>query len=89
MLATMVKLLALPYATMDFRQGERPASGTAERHYFWPSAHAERPSDADWESLKSVYPAGEVKEFRRRGSCLGYRLGITGEGDWIYFVAGD
>lgn len=88
-LATMVKLLALPYATTEVGQDERPADRGAKRHYFWPSAHGERPSEADWDELESVYPAAKVEEFRRHGSYLGYRLAITGKGDWVYFVAGD
>lgn len=75
-LEKLVKLLNLPWARN-------------EGLYVWPSAHRERPSDRDWRLLRAVYPQKVIDAMRRGGSYLGYRIGITPGGDWLYFVAGD
>lgn len=55
----------------------------------WPSAHQDNPSEADWDALTAIYTDEDIAAWREDGSFLGYRIGITDEADWIFFVAGD
>ena len=59
----------------------------------WPRAHAyERwddvPADARRE-LEGLYDPEDFERFARSGSYTGHRAGITGDGNWVFFVAGD
>ena len=58
-------------------------------NWVWPTAYTDSPTDADWEALEGLYPQDQLDSMRRSGSFLGYRVGITPAGDWIFFVAGD
>lgn len=80
LLATMVKLLGLPFGTTTVEQ---------TTYYVWPSAATPSARDGDWRALERAFPAEEVEEWRTEDGYLGYRLGITSDGDWRYFVAGD
>jgi hypothetical protein len=75
-LATLVRLLELPHAT----RGE---------DYVWPSAFAEEPTEADWRALEAMYTGEEIQSFRGFGGYVGLRIGISPDGEWQYFVAGD
>lgn len=83
-LTMLVRLLELPFATID--------SGDAT-YYVWPSAHAYGSWDevpgADRDALLGVYGAQDLADFEAFGGYVGYRVGITADGDWAYFVAGD
>jgi hypothetical protein len=57
--------------------------------YAWPSAYTESPSEEDWAALEGIYTDEEIASFKAAGSYLGYRVGITPDGDWQFFVAGD
>ncbi len=74
-------LLARPYGQLD--------DGT----YVWPSAFAYDDWDAvpedDREALRPLYGSDDFEGFAEFGAYIGYRIGITPEGDWIFFVAGD
>jgi len=76
-LATLVRLLELPHA--------RNEAG----FYAWPSAYSEQPSPRDWKRLEGIYDDEMIASFRRNGSYLGHRIGITPQGEWQFFVAGD
>jgi hypothetical protein len=58
-------------------------------NWVWPTAYSDEPTDADWEALEGLYPQDQLDSMRQSGSFLGYRVGITPAGDWIFFVAGD
>jgi hypothetical protein len=75
-LATLVKLLDLPYA----REGS---------DYVWPSAFKDDPTDADWEALEAIYTEEEIAGFKEFGGYLGLRVGISLDGGWKFFVGGD
>jgi hypothetical protein len=58
-------------------------------NWVWPSAYADRPTAADWEALSGLYPADRLTSWREQGQFLGYRVGISPAGDWLFYVAGD
>ena len=80
----LVELLDRPLATQRVR-------GTV--HYVWPSAFDYRDwtgvPEVDGEALRPLYGDEDFAGFEEFGAYLGYRVGITEEGDWIFFVAGD
>lgn len=83
-LRRLVEVLDLPFAT-------RPVDGSVQ--YVWPSAFAyerwdEVPADVV-ASLRRVFSGDELRQFEQFGSYVGYRVGITDGGDWLFFVAGD
>lgn len=80
----LAKVLALPQA---FQPG--PSFAAAQDTYLWPAAAVG--IDQDWSALRAagLYTPEELDSMRQSGSYLGYRAGITSEGDWIFFVAGD
>ena len=87
-LRALVKVLAMPFATVRADGGA--ASPNNARFYVWPSAHRLQPSEGDWRALGTLYPRAQIERMRRGGSgYLGYRVGITRNGDWQFFVAGD
>lgn len=75
-LASLVQLLQLPHAS---RGGD----------FVWPSAFADEPTVEDWEALRELYTVEEIQAFREFGGYAGLRVGISSEGEWQYFVAGD
>jgi hypothetical protein len=58
-------------------------------NWVWPTAYTDEPTAADWEALDGLYPQAQLDAMRQSGSFLGYRVGITSAGDWIFYVAGD
>jgi hypothetical protein len=61
--------------------------------YVWPSAAtypswAEVPPEAR-NALRPLYEDQDFQQFAQFGSYIGYRVGTTETGDWLYFVAGD
>jgi hypothetical protein len=58
-------------------------------NWVWPTAYADAPSLDDWQALAGIYTQEQIDSFRESGSFLGYRVGITPDGDWQFFVAGD
>ena len=81
----LVKLLALPFALQS-----GPSFADAEETYVWPAAAGG--TEGDWSALSEagIYTDEELDAMHLGGTgYLGYRLGITAGGDWIFFVAGD
>jgi hypothetical protein len=83
-LAVLVHFLNQPSAT-------RPAGDVTQ--YVWPRAYSYEswtavPAEAR-EELRPIYGTEDFKRFERFGSYNGFRVGITGGGDWIFFVGGD
>ncbi|MDP2623698.1 MAG: Gmad2 immunoglobulin-like domain-containing protein [Actinomycetota bacterium] len=61
-------------------------------YYVWPSAHTrpwEDVTDAEREALRPLYDEQALADFKAFGAYFGYRVGITDDGDWVYFIAGD
>ena len=58
-------------------------------NWVWPTAYTDTPTDADWQALEGLYPQEQLDSMKQSGSYLGYRVGLTPAGDWIFFVAGD
>lgn len=81
---SLVEVLDAPFAT-------RTVEGTTQ--YLWPSAYGfERWQDvpeADREALRQLYGDEDLRRFAQFGTYTGHRVGITENGDWIFFVAGD
>lgn len=83
--AFLVRILNVPWATVTAADQENAI-------YVWPSASGENPTDEDWAALEAaglVTPEerAEMEEFF--GGWAGERVGITADGDWIFFVGGD
>ncbi len=81
----LARLLELPYGV------QAPAGGSeAAPTYLWPAAATG--DEDDWSAISEagLYSEEELEAMQRAGSgYLGYRLGITAEGDWLFLVAGD
>ena len=45
--------------------------------------------EADKEVLRALYDEDDFATFSDFGGYIGYRLGITENGEWSFFVAGD
>lgn len=41
------------------------------------------------DALKPLYTDEDFENFSLFGSYTGYRVGLTPEGEWLFFVAGD
>lgn len=84
-LELLVKLFDTPFAVQDFEDGPR--------YYVWPSAFTydswEEIPSADLEALLSVYTQEELDQYAEFGSYALWRIGITEDGEWTFFVAGD
>jgi len=83
-LRLLVELLGRPFGT-------RSVEGTTQ--YLWPSAYAYEAWDdvppAARDDLGGIYDEEALGRFEQFGSYVGHRVGITGSGDWIFYVAGD
>ncbi len=81
---SLVEVLDTPFDT-------RNVDGTTQ--YIWPSAYGfERWEDvpaADREALQQLYGEEDLRRFAQFGAYTGHRVGITENGDWVFFVAGD
>lgn len=64
-------------------------SGDERIIYAWPSVQCADRTDEDWDALEDLYSKKQVRQMREFDLYLGYRAGITEDGDWIYFIAGD
>ena len=76
----IVEMLNLPYCISE--EGPRTT-------YAWPSVHCGNGTDQDWDALRPYYGEKAIDQMEGFGSYFGYRHGITADGDWIYFIAGD
>ncbi len=72
-------ILALPY-------GER------DDLYSWPSFYTIEPSkwtEEDIRMMRTFLTEKQIEDFRQFGGYIYYRMGITSEGEWIFYLAGD
>lgn len=77
-LARMVRVLRLPYA----KQGNT---------YLWPAAARDNPTEADWKALLNAFGQRQVTLWQgpEHSGYNGMRLGIAGDGDWLFAIEGD
>lgn len=80
----LAEVLQRPY-------GRRTVEGVVT--YEWPSAFtfddwADVP-EADREALRPLYGDEDFSFYEQFGGYIGYRVGITADGEWLFFVAGD
>ena len=83
-LAEVVLLLEDPY--------ERVGEIQVGEVFVWPELHARVPfavSDDERPDLEARFGADALAEWEAAGAYLGWRIGITTEGEWIFLVAGD
>jgi hypothetical protein len=80
-----VALLGMPYTVQHI-------DGQADI-YVWPSAFGydtwDEIPESDLEPLTEIYTEDELDQIASFGSYAGWRLGISEEGQWRFFVAGD
>lgn len=83
-LGTLLKLLGLSHAAVT--QGE-PGS------YAWPAAYTRPTWDAvpqgERDELRAIHTPSEIAGFAALRGYHGWRLGISADGTWSYFIAGD
>ena len=85
-LARMVKVFA---SKPSFDKVDLDGDPEKEFLYTWPALAGGHLSDENWEAIEKIYPEEQVREWREETGYFGYRAGITLEGDWIFFIAGD
>lgn len=84
LLAILVDLLESGYVHMD--------AGTPNEVYVWPYFFAyplDKLDDRQMVELYQIVTAGDFEEMKGVGAYIFYRLGITPDGSWKFFVAGD
>lgn len=67
-------------------------AGTPDELYVWPYFFAlplEKLSPAQRVELFRIVTAGDLEEMKSLGAYIFYRVGITPEGRWSFFVAGE
>lgn len=84
-LAALVQVLNLPHAAIE---SQVRAEGSP-KVFVWPSASRDDPTEEDWNAVRGLYTDEEIAQMKDFGGYIGYRVGITPEGDWLYFVTGD
>jgi hypothetical protein len=81
---TLLHLLDMGHATIP---------GPAGEIYVWPAAHAyetwEQVDQDDLEELAMIHSEDELDSFASADGYLGWRLGISEDGTWLFFIAGD
>ncbi len=84
-LALLVRLLALPYGSQEYEG--------LPTYYYWPRAFVydswDQIPEEDLVDLQTIYTQQEIDDIAAFGSYAGWRVGISEEGDWRFFVAGD
>jgi len=73
------RLLELPYAYQA-------------NIYVWPNVFYKAPNEwkeNDIELMKKLVSLDQIEKFREFGGYVYYRLGITKEGNWVFYIAGD
>lgn len=84
-LQLLVQMLGTPFAALDYEEGNRI--------FVWPSAFSyeswEEIPPEDLEALDPIYKEDLFEVLAPAGVYLGWRVGITERGEWLYFVAGD
>lgn len=83
-LAILEEVLSAGYVHLD--------AGTPNEMYVWPYFIAiplDRLTAAQRVELFKIVTAGDYEDMKNYGSYIFYRVGITPEGKWSFFVAGD
>jgi len=83
-LAGMVQILNMPYTV----QG----AGTDDEIYVWPyllESDMKALTPPEEVDLYQLMPPSDLKEMVEYGHYIGYRLGISPDGTWQFFLAGD
>jgi hypothetical protein len=83
-LAILEEVLSAGYVHMD--------PGTPNEMYVWPyfvAVPLDRLTPGQKVELFKIITAGDYEEMKSYGSYIFYRVGITPEGRWSFFVAGD
>lgn len=83
-MAILLEVLEAGYVHLD--------SGEATELYVWPYFFAmplERLSNPQRIELFKILTAGDFEDMKSFGAYIFYRVGITPEGRWLFFVAGD
>jgi hypothetical protein len=83
-LAIMEEVLSAGYVHLD--------AGGAEELYVWPYFFAiplDRLDARQHVELFKIVTAGDYEDMKNFGSYIFYRLGITPDGRWAFFVAGE
>jgi hypothetical protein len=67
--------------------------GAAGDIYVWPAAHAyetwEQVVQDDLDDLAMIHSEDELESFASADGYLGWRIGISEDGTWLFFTAGD
>jgi hypothetical protein len=88
-LATGTPATDIPAVIVELLEGPFAQVGEVT---VWPDLHARVPFEIDDEergALEEVYGAEDVRGWIEVGAYLGWRIGITADGEWIFLVAGD
>ena len=83
-LAILLDILTAGYAHVD--------EGEPTEMYIWPYFYAmplDGLSDPQMVELFRIMTAGDFEDMKDFGSYIFYRVGISPDGDWRFFVAGD
>lgn len=83
-LGLMVRLLQTPYGVV--------AAESAGTHYFWPGPFVRTPeewTEDDLAVLRRLGTEEDIQGWRDFGGYIGWRIGITEQGNWTIFTAGD
>jgi hypothetical protein len=83
--------MGLLVGTLELPHCVEQATSAGVTMYAWPAVQCSTSTEEDYESLveSGLYTEEEVRAFKGAGGFLGWRIGITDEGDWLYFTAGD
>lgn len=84
-LAWMVRVLEQPFVTDPDANSAAPGGS-----YVWPPAHME-PTEENYRQLldSGYWTEEDIQSYRDFGGYIGYRIGISESGGWLYFIAGD
>jgi hypothetical protein len=81
---TLLDLLDMSHATIP---------GPAGDIYVWPAAYSyetwEQVTEEEMDELARIHSEGEFDSFGAAGTYLGWRTGISENGEWMFFIAGD
>ena len=91
-LGILLRLLATDYAVQTF-EGDAAENLGSDTLYVWPAAFArdswDEITEEEMADLLTIHTQEELDQIAGFGSYAGWRTGITAEGDWVFFVAGD
>jgi hypothetical protein len=83
-LSTLIEVLEMPFVQLD--------KGNANETFVWPYFHAlalDKLTPAQLVELFRLVTAFDYKEMQKFGSYNFFRVGITPDGTWQFFVGGD